>query len=178
MNTSLHAILLESSVEWCSSVDEVEFVHVIEIDGWFGAKWAGFSGKLLGAVGKHADIERGRLAVPPFVPSRVVDDRRLRLVDGEQVAVDARPMHRLQSSESATRRYFDAEYPSTAAIWHAVVDARIVLMCYHPAKQGETAVWYISLDSEDAIHVTDTVGIVPSTMFAAIENERDSRSIA
>jgi hypothetical protein len=45
-------------------------IYIVRIDNWFGKKWAGFAGKVLGALGVSY---RTDLVVPPFVPNRVTD---------------------------------------------------------------------------------------------------------
>lgn len=50
-------------------------VRLVHIDNWFGPKWLGFTGKVLGAVGVRRDTTRTDLGVPPFSPGRVVWDR-------------------------------------------------------------------------------------------------------
>src|SRR5260221_4421636 len=56
-----------------------ETLVLIKIDNFFGSKWLGFSGKALGALAfwhnpsyHPASIVR----IPPFVPNRVVSQRR------------------------------------------------------------------------------------------------------
>jgi hypothetical protein len=44
-------------------------LYVIRIDNWFGPRWMLFAGKAIGLVGVH----KTRLHIPPFVPSRVVE---------------------------------------------------------------------------------------------------------
>ena len=55
-------------------------VRVVQIDGWFGPRWLGFCGKWRGVAGVQMwRVNDARMPVPPFRPSRVVDERRLRL---------------------------------------------------------------------------------------------------
>lgn len=42
-------------------------IYVVAIDNWFDAKWRGFSGKALGAIG----VWKRPLTVPPFTQNRV-----------------------------------------------------------------------------------------------------------
>jgi hypothetical protein len=46
---------------------------LIKIDNWFGSKWLGFSGKILGALG----VSMGKLTIPPFVPNHVLSERKV-----------------------------------------------------------------------------------------------------
>lgn len=66
--------IVEAFVDYYVTLFSPPTVFVIRIDHWFGAKWLGFRGKLLGAIGVHADVsdvERRRMPMPPFSPSRV-----------------------------------------------------------------------------------------------------------
>jgi hypothetical protein len=46
-------------------------IVVAHIDHWFGPRWLGFRGKLLGAASVRSRRLTGRLAPPPFHPHRV-----------------------------------------------------------------------------------------------------------
>src|SRR5262245_49609679 len=51
---------------------ETDQSYVVKIDNWFGQRWLGFSGKAVGAL----RVCQRRLTLPPFVPSRVLSQRR------------------------------------------------------------------------------------------------------
>lgn len=73
---------------------------LIRIDNWFGPKWLRFSGKILGAAG----LWNKTLTVPPFVPNRVVSERRLSAPTYDE-RPNRQPLHVSVSSERATYRY-------------------------------------------------------------------------
>lgn len=76
-------------------------LHLVRIDNWFGPKWLGFAGKLLGTVGVRTDVERGALVVPPFSPGRVVWERHLSSAGGEYFPVESpRKLHGSRPSGS------------------------------------------------------------------------------
>lgn len=43
---------------------------LIRVDNWFGERWIGFGGKVLGLAGISF---KDNLVLPPFVPSRIVE---------------------------------------------------------------------------------------------------------
>jgi hypothetical protein len=51
---------------------KTDLAFVVKIDNWFGKRWLGFSGKSLGVL----SIRKKKLTLPPFIPSRVVSQRR------------------------------------------------------------------------------------------------------
>ena len=64
--------------EWISGIARVypcRALHVVEVDRYFSVKWLHFSGKALGALG----ISKMTTTIPPFIPSRVLRERRFLL---------------------------------------------------------------------------------------------------
>lgn len=88
-------------------------LRMIRFDNWFGEKWRGFAGKMLAALG----VGRGRLRIPPFVPSRV-DSETLWMKRDSAYAPhpDFDLLHKRISSEENLRRYFDQHCPDTVAV--------------------------------------------------------------
>lgn len=86
-------------------------VHLIKVSSWFGFKWLGFSGKALGAVG----VWREPVTVPPFVPSRIVSQRRFaspNYLEGEEGA----PVHMKVSGTKALRRTLSIRFVVSVAV--------------------------------------------------------------
>jgi hypothetical protein len=59
-------------IDWVTQVHRPPELFLIKIDNWFGPNWLRFSGKCLGAIA----IWKDRLTIPPFVPHRVLWERR------------------------------------------------------------------------------------------------------
>ena len=92
---------------------------LIKIDNWFGARWLGFAGKFLGAAGVTlipSKIRPDNLTIPPFVPERVVSQRRFAGPAFEEIDA-GKPVHKHVSSKLALRRMMAIEEPNAALAW-------------------------------------------------------------
>ncbi len=75
---------------------------IVKIDRAFDAKWRGFQGKMLGALGSW---DRNKLKIPPFIPDRVIDQTCYERIGQDYVLVDLGVLHFYQpSSENITCR--------------------------------------------------------------------------
>lgn len=59
--------IISGIIQGVADVHHPGNIVVIRINNWFGSKWLGFSGKMLGALG----VWTRDLVIPPFVPNRV-----------------------------------------------------------------------------------------------------------
>jgi hypothetical protein len=118
-------------------------VYLVKVDHWFGQKWFGFSGKLLGGVALWGK----RFTVPPFHPNRVIVERYFRWDDRGDAYVErpaAPALHIQQASERNLRRYVDAISRSGTFIWYSGgtrETGRGNVMVYAVAP-GEQSAWY------------------------------------
>src|SRR3982751_3555160 len=85
-------------------------VVAVHINHWFGERWLGFCGKLLGAAGVRSRRLDGELTPPPFHPHRVLSVHAYRLTgsqtfehwDESQASTywdDVQSLHGYRSSE-------------------------------------------------------------------------------
>lgn len=128
---------------------------VVKIDNWFGKRWLGFSGKTLGALG----FRKEKLTLPPFIPSRVVSQRRF-LVAGTHPGRHKR-LHVWQHSGENLQRYTEVLLPGSHAFWYSGRSAsndRASFMAYVSTPDGHWP-WYVSLRREKKWRVVDCVGI-------------------
>jgi hypothetical protein len=139
---------------------------VIKIDNWFGWKWLGFSGKALGAIGVwRIPSDRrpeSQLRVPPFVPERVVSQRRFTGPSFEEID-PGKPVHLQVPSGSALRRKVTIEEPKTALAWYSgnsKENGRGALMVYVPVGASHWP-WYVELQREEPWHVSDAWRVRP-----------------
>src|SRR5262249_38321002 len=93
-----------------------ETLVLVKIDNSFGSKWLGFPGKALGAIGvgfnpsyHPANIVR----IPPFVPNRVVSQRRFSSPGYEEVDC-GKAIHRRMPSRIALNRTAATAAPKSA----------------------------------------------------------------
>jgi hypothetical protein len=98
-----------------------ETLVLIKIDNFFGSNWLGFSGKALGAIevwhnpSYHpANIVR----IPPFVPNRVVSQRRFSSPNYEEIDC-GKPIHKRMPSRVALNRTVAGAAPKSALIWYS-----------------------------------------------------------
>ena len=124
-----------------------ESVHVVHIDNWFGERWLGFRGKVLGAAGvRNRHVNDCKLPAPPFKPSRVVSAlEHQRQSDAQYTPV------------SNTIAGLHADKPGSA-IWYltrpglycwysggTIINTNGSLMIYDVTREGSSG-WYIGFD--------------------------------
>ena len=137
-------------------------LHVVKIDNWFGPRWLRFSGKILGLAG----VQRRKLTLPPFVPSRVVFEHTLELsADAAscRAATVQRVLHVEQASSLNLRRYVQDLAPTTAILWFSGATAdngRGAIMAHVPAE-GFHWSWYVGLAAEQGWGLSTHKGISP-----------------
>jgi len=118
--------------------------YFVQIDNWFDAKWLGFSGKILGALG----VRKRDLTVPPFRPNRVIVQTHLSRdgASSDYIATDAAPLHRNQFSFQNLNRKIRHLSNSALFFWYSGASAqtgRGSMMLYRIAD-AELSSWYAS----------------------------------
>ena len=48
---------VEAVIQGVEETIETEDSYVVKIDKWFGSRWLGFSGKAMGTLGVHRELE-------------------------------------------------------------------------------------------------------------------------
>ena len=132
---------------------------LIRIDNWFGPKWLRFSGKLHGAVGYWSK----RLTLPPFVPARVVWQRRYQLGEPDTYElIDPEPLLHVQKALAENQRPLAEKISvNTALVWFSSatsVNGRGALMAYLPDGADWWA-WYAGYAKTNAWEATTLKGI-------------------
>ena len=131
---------------------------VVRIDNWFGPDWLRFSGKTIGALG----IWKKRLTVPPFVPNRVVRQRRFAAPTYDEV--DSGPeIHAAVTGGEATQRRVADVAPGAALVWlsgRSLTNGRGAIMAYAPVPDAYR-VWYAGYAAEKAWQPTQLKEIGP-----------------
>jgi hypothetical protein len=155
-----------------------ETVVLIKIDNYFGSKWLGFSGKALGAIAiwfnpsyNPANIVR----VPPFVPNRVVSQRRFSAPTYEQVDC-GEPIHKRMPSRVALNRPVTTAAPNSSLVWYSgesKVTGRGAVMAYVPAGDSYW-LWYAALEAGESWSVTETLDIKREDLASLMEQGLDA----
>jgi hypothetical protein len=139
-------------------------IYLTRIDGWFGDRWLGFSGKTLGAAGVHL---REDFDIPPFAPSRVVATNYLKRVGGlYKFAAAPVQLHIRQRSESNFRRKLSALVPADALVWFSGGsnrDGRGAIMAYVPAGEGHEP-WFVEVVRDPQWRLVRCVGVTAAEL--------------
>ena len=134
---------------------ESDRLFVVKIDGWFGQRWLGFSGKALGALG----ICKKKLILPPFIPSRVVSQYMWSLRDRNRGRQPR--LHVYQRSGENLHRYLDVMVPGDNLFWYCGGSARndrACFMAYVWTPDGHWP-WYVGLQRAQTWRIVKSVGI-------------------
>ena len=164
--------IVRSIVEAVVDRQSPEILRVVRVDNWFGEKWRGFAGKMLGALG----VGRGRLRIPPFVPSRV-DSESLWMRRDSVYAPDPDfdLLHKRISSEENLKRYFDQYCPDTIAVWFSSQSAsngRGSIMVYSNVGMDRTISWYIELTATKNWEVSVANGVTKSEFLKLVASKQ------
>jgi hypothetical protein len=150
----------------------LETLVVVKIDNWFGSNWLGFSGKALGTVGVHHLPDS--LRIPPFVPNRVVSQRRFRAPDYEETD-SGKPIHTNVESTVALLRKAATVAPNTALVWYSgnsSATGRGSVMVYLPVA-GSYWSWYAGWQKQETWRLTETWNIKRDELLRLIEYENE-----
>jgi hypothetical protein len=115
---------------------------LIAVDHWFGSRWLHFSGKAHGAFG----VWTKPLSIPPFVPARVLSQRRFLSPDYVETE-PGDPLHIEASSSAVIRRKLAQIAADTAVLWYSADSAttgQLSVMAYIPSNAGYVT-WYAAL---------------------------------
>lgn len=132
-----------------------DHTYIVKIDNWFGKRWLGFSGHALGVIGIH----KQKLTLPPFVPSRVVSQRRFSHSTAEPSL--HRPLHVRQMSGQNLQRYVDVVVHDSNVFWYSGGSARkdrASFMAYVSTPEGYWP-WYVGVRRTGEWRVVETLGI-------------------
>jgi hypothetical protein len=153
---------------------------LIKIDNWFGSKWLGFSGKALGLVGvwnKPYNRSPSDIRIPPFVPNRVVLQRRFSGPSYDEVP-GGEPIHKKVHGSDALLRKAAIHAPQTALVWYSgksITSARGALMAYVPSHDSYWA-WYAGWEKSQDWKLQESWDIKPDQIAQLINLEaRDRR---
>ncbi|MGC2821090.1 MAG: hypothetical protein WA198_15470 [Candidatus Sulfotelmatobacter sp.] len=150
-----------------------ETLVLIKIDNYFGSKWLGFSGKVLGALGiwhNPSYNPASKVRIPPFVPNRVVSKRRFSGPAYREID-SGKPIHQRIRGGKALRRMAAAESPQSALIWYSgesEATGRGAVMAYVPAVDSYW-LWYAAFETGKSWSVTETLDIKGDDLASLME---------
>jgi hypothetical protein len=151
-------------------------VYVVRIDNWFGPKWLGFSGKVLGAIG----VSKVLVTLPPFVPARVMAQAHYtRDADSSgYVATAARPLHIHQPSGANLQRRTDLVASGNAVFWisgNSQPNGRGCVMAHLPSEGGIWP-WYVGFARESTWRIAELRGITYDEFGAFVQRANEQRA--
>lgn len=157
--------LVEQSVNGILRQNAPSSLVLIKVDNWFGPKWLDFSGKILGAIG----VWQRKLTIPPFVPNRIVSERRFVAPVYSETAMPT-PIHLCIPSKVARTRSVSDVAPGAALIWFSgdsKNSGRGSVMSYVPAGESYWS-WYVGYAKRESWRVVKTLELKPSIANSAI----------
>ena len=158
---------VESIAQGIAKSYEPDDLLVVKIDNWFGPKWLGFSGKILGAIGTWPK----KLTVPPFVTNRVVWEHCFQSPTYTQVSHDP-VLHIDATSEQASQRRIAKVAPEKAVLWfsgQSQENSRGAIMSYLPMPENYWT-WYTGWNCEKVCTNTVLRGISSSELSSLLIN--------
>lgn len=163
---STFLIQLSKVIAGISKSYKPEEIYLTKIDNWFGEKWFGFAGKSMGVLGLWSDIEKSKLIVPPFNPSRVVSEERFSH-DKKTGEFLSKPIeikiHKKQQSWKNLKRFIDQISSSAIFVWYSgntFKNSMASLLVYVISANGLEDGWYVSFEKNGIEwKIKDTLGI-------------------
>lgn len=145
-------------------------VVAVHIDHWFGERWLGFCGKLLGAAGVRSRRLDGELTPPPFHPHRVLSARAYRLTESQifEYWDDVQSLHGDRPSQANINRTFRR---NRLYAWYSgdttATDKGVVMV--YAVKTAENAAWYTAFHKTPTWHLGQTVAVSPREVHEFME---------
>jgi hypothetical protein len=150
---------LITSVAWTNGFNQLIVGH---IDHWFGQRWLGFCGKLLGAAGVRSRRLTGELTPPPFHPNRIISVRRYALTEpgGFESGGEVSWLHGLRPSASNINRTLLKGFLYAWYSGDTITSDKGVVMVYLVHRKWNAA-WYVGFEKLPQWHLAQTVAIAP-----------------
>lgn len=149
---------------------EFRVLVAVHVDHWFGPRWLGFCGKLLGAAGVHNRRLTDDLRPPPFHPHRVRSARAYQVTESGRFEFweDIRSLHDFRSSGSNFYRKIGR---GRLYVWYTgdtAASDKAAVMAYLVARDWNAA-WYVGFDKFPTWHVSKTVAVAPRRIQKLME---------
>lgn len=150
-------------------------IFLIKTDNWFGPNWLRFEGKVLGAIGSWSGEKCNKLTIPPFVPHRILCERRYTAPDYNQIPI-RRIIHVKTPSDKGRTRFMHEIAPGASVIWYSgksVKNDRAAIMAY--VLLGDSYwPWYSSwAQKKDSWQIVKLVGATPGEFTSLKGDERN-----
>jgi hypothetical protein len=133
---------------------------LVKTDNWFGPNWVRFEGKVLGAIGRWSGPRSKKIAVPPFVPHRIVWERRYLAPNYKQEPIRT-IVHSKVPADRARVRFVHEVAPNATLVWYSgstLSNKRGALMAY-VLVEGAYWPWYIGLEQNPTWKIVKYGGV-------------------
>lgn len=150
---------------------QMPVVYAIHIDHWFGDRWLGFRGKMLGIAGVRSRSLRDHLGVPPFHPHRVLSSRTY-VFEPEARRFEFRharePVNGPRTSEENLKHIL---WRRGLYAWYSgdTVATRTGVVMAYAVAEGYRFGWHATFESKPEWRLTKSVGIAPRRIAELIE---------
>ncbi len=154
--------IVDTAVGLHLRLEQPREVYVVRIDNWFGQKWLGFKGKVMGTLGVS---NRNALVVPPFVPNRVERIDYWQREEGQyHSAAPLKELHLMQESgENLSRKLSDLSV-NGSFFWYSAAsekNGRGSIMHYRVVDR-ECKAWYVECrNGPNGWAFSKCVGVAP-----------------
>jgi hypothetical protein len=142
---------------------------VTHVDHWFGTRWLGFCGKLMGIAGVRNRWLTRDLAPPPFHPHRIHSVREFELTAaGYEYRKDVDWLHGARRSESNIGRSL---FSGIAYAWYSgdtrTVDRGAVMV--YLVLMRRSAAWYAGFRKSPSWRLAQTRAISPGRIGSLLD---------
>ena len=155
-------------VEGLLSQDAPRELIVVKINSWFGPKWLGFSGIPMQGLA----VFYKALRIPPFVPNRVVSQRRFTGLLSDEVG-SGEPLHRNVLGRTALKRLASEVAPGAMLLWYSGSTAKTgrgSMMVYQSAGDHYRS-WYVQWGQRGSWHSPHTSGLKVQDLLRMLKAE-------
>jgi hypothetical protein len=135
-------------------------IYLIKTDRWIGSQWLRFKGKVIGAVGRWNGPKSKHITVPPFVPHRILWERRYAAPDYKQVPI-RRIVHVKTPADKGRTRWLHEVAPHASLVWYSGATAsnkRGAIMAYILSNDSYWT-WYTGWVSGEPWKMDEIIGL-------------------
>ena len=146
-----------------ATFNKLPMVYTIHVDNWFGDRWLGFRGKLLGIAGVRNRTLKRSLVLPPFHPHRVLGGTEYHLSDAGHYEErgDLSSLHKHQPSQENLDRPIRRH---TLYAWYSgnTIDTRKGVVMVYFSTPELTKAWYVMFNGDADWRLDRHIGITPA----------------
>jgi len=163
---------------------EAPVVHVVHIDNWFGDRWLGFRGKIMGAAGvRNRNVNDCTLPAPPFKPSRIESALEFHRDTDSQYTVVSDSIAGLHADKPGSEFWYLTR-PGIYSWYSGSTKTNTTgsLMVYEVTREGSSG-WYIGFDrnpdwrpiTAKNVSLEECEAIIGSNSRVDVTEPRDAR---